>query len=484
MKAPANTPGGGPALALYIDGAWRSGGGRTTEPVIDPATERQVGAVPHATARDLDDALAAADRAWPAWRRTSSYDRAAILGRAAAVLRREADRIAARITAEQGKTLTEARNETLNSAEMLGWFADQGRRAYGRLVPSRALHHDLAVHKVPVGPIAAFCAWNAPVQTPMRKIAPALAAGCTIIVKGSEEVPAGLVEIAAAFDEAGLPAGVLNVVYGVPAAISEHLIASPIIRKIAFTGSVPVGKHLASMAAAEMKLATMELGGHSPVFVFDDADPVAVAEAAVKAKFRNAGQICYAPTRFYICDRHYAVFAETLARLAKDLRVGPGDDPTSEIGPLTNARRLAAVEALVADAVARGARLLAGGRRIGVRGFFYEPTVLADVPDSARAMTEEPFGPIAMLNRFGGVEEAVSLANRLEYGLAAYAFTHDRRTALAFLRGIESGTVGINTFQVTVPETPFGGVKDSGIGREGGSEGLEAYLTTKLVSAA
>lgn len=472
-----------PELGLYIDGGWRHGDGRAEEAIVDPATGKEIARLSLAEPRDLDDALAAADRAWPSWRRTSSYERAAILGRAAAILRRDCDRIAARITREQGKVPTEARNEVVNSAEMLDWFADEGRRAYGRLVPSRTLHHDLMVRRVPVGPVAAFCAWNAPVQTPMRKIAPALAAGCTIIVKGSEEVPGGLIEIAAAFDEAGLPPGVLNVVFGVPAAVSEHLIASPVIRKIAFTGSVPVGKHLAAMAAGEMKLATMELGGHSAVFVFEDADPVEVAAAAIKAKFRNAGQICYAPTRFYICAAHFDAFAEAFRGRAEALRVGPGDEPSSEIGPLTNARRLAAVEGLVEDAVSRGARLLTGGRRVGKQGFFYAPTVLADVPEAARVMTEEPFGPIAMLNRFGGVEQAIELANRLAFGLAAYAFTHNRRTALAFLRGVESGTVGINTFQVTLPETPFGGVKDSGMGREGGAEGLEAYLTTKFVSA-
>jgi len=484
MTATATHDARRPDLGLYIDGGWRFGNGRSVEAVVDPATEQDVGSLPHATPRDLDDALAAASRAWPVWRRTSSYDRAEILRRAAAVLRRETDRIAGRVTREQGKTLAEAGNEVRNAAEMLDWYADEGRRAYGRLVPQRALHHDLVVRKVPVGPVAAFCAWNAPVQTPMRKIAPALAAGCTIIVKGSEEVPAGLVEIAAAFDEAGLPPGVLNVVFGVPAEISEHLITSPVIRKIAFTGSVPVGKHLAAMAAGEMKLSTMELGGHSAVFVFEDADPLAVAKAAVHAKFRNAGQICYAPTRFYICDRHYDAFAEAFATAATALRVGPGDSPDSDIGPLTNARRLNAVEALVADAVDRGARLLAGGRRIGDRGFFYLPTILADVPDTARVMSEEPFGPIAMLNRFAGVDQALERANRLPYGLGAYAFTRDRATALAFLNGVESGTVGINTFQLTVPESPFGGVKDSGIGREGGAAGLEAYLTTKFVSAA
>jgi succinate-semialdehyde dehydrogenase/glutarate-semialdehyde dehydrogenase len=469
-------------LGLFIGGEWRGAEGRITEAVIDPATEEQVDSLPHASAQDLDDALAAACDAFEGWRRTSSFDRSAILRRAADILRRDRDRVALRVTREQGKPLTESRNEVANSADMLVWFADEGRRTYGRLIPARAVGQEYKVLRVPVGPVAAFCAWNAPVQTPMRKIAPALAAGCTIIVKGSEEVPGGLVELARVFEEAGLPAGVLNVVFGVPATISEHLIRSPIIRKITFTGSVPVGKHLAAMAAAEMKHATMELGGHSAAFIFDDSDPRRIAAATLNAKFRNAGQICYAPTRFYVCERHYETFAAELARLAGDLKIGPGDKPDTQIGPLTNKRRLESVRGLVEDAVHRGARLRLGGKRMGDRGYFFEPTILTDVPDDARVMNEEPFGPIATIGRFEGIEQAVSLANRLNYGLAAYIFSESRKTILAWLDGVESGTVGVNTFQITLPETPFGGVKDSGMGREGGAEGLDAYLVTKFVS--
>lgn len=471
-------------LGLFIDGGWRRGEGRVLEPVIDPATGEQVDLLPHASGTDLDDALTAAGRAFPQWRRTSSYDRAAILRRAAAILRRDLDRIAARVTRENGKPFAESRNETASSADMLDWFADEGRRAYGRLTPPRAVGQELTVLRVPVGPVAAFCAWNAPVQTPMRKIAPALAAGCTIIVKGSEEVPAGLVEIAAAFAQAGLPPGVLNVVFGVPPTVSDHIIASPVIRKITFTGSVPVGKLLAAKAASDMKHVTMELGGHSAAFVFDDADPAEVAAQAVKAKFRNAGQICYAPTRFYVCERHYTSFVSEFTRLTAALRVGPGWEASTEVGPLTNQRRLEAVDRLVQDAVSRGARALTGGGRVGEAGFFYAPTLLSDVPDGARVMNEEPFGPIATVGRFNEVDQAVTLANKLAYGLAAYIFTQSRTTVLKFLDGVESGTVGVNTFQITLPETPFGGVKDSGLGREGGSEGLDAYLTTKFVSVA
>lgn len=467
---------------LLINGSWVSGEGRKTEPVINPATEETVGQVTHTTAADLDRALTAMADGADTWRRTSAFDRSKLLRRTADLIRRDGEELAHMITVEQGKPLFESRGEVTNSADMLDWFAEEARRAYGRLIPPRDPQFQQMVFRVPVGPVAALCAWNAPVMTPSRKMAPALAAGCPVIVKGSEETPGATVALFRLFEEAGVPPGVINLVFGDPPMISDHLLTSPVIRKVTFTGSVPVGKMLAAKAGANMKQMTMELGGHSPVLVFEDTDVDAVAAAAVKAKFRNAGQICFSPTRFYVQDAVFGDFTSAFTEKANALQIGNGLDDNTEMGPLTNARRLESIRDMVTDAEQRGISVATGGKRHGNKGYFWEPTILLDAGDDAVVSNDEPFAPIAIVNRFSDRNEAISKANRLPYGLAAYAFTRSIDNSAAVMDGIESGTMAINHFQVTIPETPFGGVKDSGIGREGGSEGLEPFLVSKFVS--
>jgi len=469
-----------PMPSLFIAGEWMNAAARITEPVINPATEEVLGQLPHATIDDLDRALAAAQAAFKIWRRVAPYDRAKVLRKAADLLRERAEAIAVSITLEQGKPLAESRGEVAVSADTLDWFADEGRRAYGRLIPARSASTEMRVLREPVGPVAAFCAWNAPMANPVRKLAPALAAGCSVILKASEETPAGAMALAKALDDAGLPKGALNLVFGVPDEISKYLIASDVIRKVTFTGSVPVGKLLATRAAAAMKQMTMELGGHSPVFVFEGADIEKAAQAAVVIKFRNAGQICFSPSRFYVQDRIYEKYFSAFAARAKSIAVGDGMRDGTQMGPLANARRVKAMAAFVDDAKAHGATVVAGGERAGNRGYFWAPTLIADAPDDSQIATQEPFGPIATIGRFGDLDDAIRIANRLPYGLAAYAFTPSIAIINDFIANVDSGTVGINSFQVVLPETPFGGVKDSGIGREGGAEGIEPYLVSKF----
>ncbi len=473
-----------PQPTLFIDGEWLSGGGRDTLPVRNPATGEAVAQLPVATLADLDAALNAARRTYPAWRATSAYDRAAILRRAAALMRERAAYIGRVSTIEQGKVLAESTAEAAASGDIFDWFAEEARRAYGRIVPSKHPGVRHMVLKEPVGPVAAFTPWNFPLTIPSRKLAAALAAGCTVVIKPAEETPGACLELARALDDAGLPKGVLNVVFGDPATISEHLIASPVIKKISFTGSTAVGKHLAELAARGMKKTTMELGGHAPVLVFEDADLDAAVAATARTKYRNAGQICIAPTRFYVHDSLHDRFVKRFAARAAALTVGNGLDRGSDMGPMANGRRIDTMRALVGDAVAHGARLETGGERIGNIGNFWQPTVLSDVPDAADIMNVEPFGPIAITQRFADVDAAIEQANRLPYGLAAYAFT--RSTALAQALGdrIEAGMIGINFGILTGPETPFGGIKESGHGSEGGIEGLEGYLITKYVAQA
>lgn len=470
-------------LHLLIDGDWLDGTGRTAGDVVNPATGGTLAALPHATPADLDRAADAAGRAFPGWRATTAFDRAQIIRRAAGLLRERADRIAAQMVLEQGKPLAEARMEVMAAADVFDWTADEGRRTYGRIVPSRAPGTRWMVTREPVGPVAAFTPWNIPAVIPARKISAALASGCTMVLKPAEETPATALELARALADAGLPKGVLNVVFGVPAQVSAHLIAHPAIRKITFTGSTVVGQQLAVLAAqAGVKRCTMELGGHAPVLVFDDADLDHALRVMVPFKYRNAGQVCISPTRFYVQDSLHDRFVDGFARAAEAIRVGDGMDPATQMGPLANPRRVAAMEALVTDAVDRGARLVTGGSRGDNRGNFYRPTVLADVPDDARVMNEEPFGPLAITARFATVDQAIAQANRLPFGLAAYAFTGSARTATQVSDGVEAGMIGINNALISMTETPFGGVKQSGYGSEGGTEGMDAYLVTKFVS--
>ena len=471
-----------PDVLLYIDGIWRPSSDGRSLPVHDPATAGQIGTVAHASRDDLDAALAAADRGFQTWRRTSAFDRAKLMRKAADLLRQRAEMIATLMVRENGKPLTQARLETLAGADIIDWFAGEAQRTYGQVIPSRAPDVLQLTLKLPVGPVAAFTPWNFPINQVVRKLCGALAAGCSIIVKAPEETPASPAELIRAFADAGLPAGVANLVFGVPAEISEYLIPHPVIRKISFTGSTPVGKHLAALAGSHMKRATMELGGHAPVIIAGDADLDLAAATIIPQKFRNAGQVCISPTRYLVHDSLADAFADRFTKAAQALKVGNGLDPTTEMGPLANPRRIPALEALVADALEHGATLLAGGRRIGNEGWFFEPTVLADVPVSARIMNEEPFGPVAIVNRFADMDDAIAEANRLPFALGAYAFTRDSATATRLGAEVEAGMLSINHLGFALPEVPFGGMKDSGHGTEGGSEAIEAYLETRFVT--
>ncbi len=469
-------------LKLFIGGEWLSSEGRHVEPVINPATEEVIGQLPHASTADLDRALEAARDSFPRWRALAPHERGKILRKAADLLRERTEHIARLATLEEGKTIAETRWEVSLSADIFDWYAEEGRRAYGRVLPQRASGVRMTVLKEPVGPVAAFAPWNFPIGNPARKIGAALGAGCPCILKPAEETPASALEVARALVDAGLPKGVLSVVFGVPSQVSTHLLQSPIIRAISFTGSTVVGKQLMKLAADGMKRTTMELGGHAPVLVFDDVDVDQVLDQSIIAKFRNAGQICVSPTRFYLHDKIYDRFVAGFTARAKALRVGDGSSDSTQMGPLAHPRRLAAMETLLADAQTRGARLQTGGSRLGHKGYFWEPTVLSDVPNSARIMNEEPFGPVALLNRFSKFDEVIEQANRLPYGLAAYAFTNTARTVNLLGEQIEAGMIGINSFGISVPESPFGGVKESGHGSEEGIEGLEACLVTKFVA--
>jgi succinate-semialdehyde dehydrogenase/glutarate-semialdehyde dehydrogenase len=471
-------------LKLYIDGQWLGADNRKSEDVINPANGKVLARLPHASKADLDNALAAADKAFKTWSKTTAYDRSNFLRKAANLLRERADHVARVQTQEQGKPFPESRIEVMTSADIIDWYAEEGRRAYGRIVPGRMKGIRQIVVQEPVGVAAAFTPWNFPTLTPIRKIAGALAAGCTLIIKASEEVPGGCVELVKCFADAGVPAGVLNLVFGVPAEVSEHLVPSPIVKKVSFTGSVPVGKHLAAMAARGMKRATMELGGHSPVLVFDDVDPVKAADTIAAFKYRNAGQVCISPTRFYVQEKNYSKFVERFVEYAKGLTLGDGLEKETKMGPLANPRRLDAMESFVNDARARGGKIATGGNRHGNQGFFFEPTVITDIPDDSKIMTEEPFGPLAPIVPFKTFDEVIERANSLPFGLASYAFTSSSATANAVGDAIQAGMVGINSVAVSTPETPFGGVKDSGYGSEGGIEGLQAYLNTKFISQA
>src|SRR5580700_915024 len=409
-------------LALHIGGNWLNGDGRQGEDVVNPATEKALGRLPHASASDLDEALAAAKKGLEVWRATSAYDRAKVLRKAANLVRERAEPIARIMTQEQGKVLGESRLEVLTTADIIEWFAEEGRRAYGRIIPGRAKGTRQIVVQEPVGVVAAFTPWNFPTLTPARKIGGALAAGCALILKASEETPGACVEIVRCFADAGLPAGVLNLVFGVPAEVSEHLLAKDAVRKISFTGSIPVGKHLAALAAKGMKRTTMELGGHSPVMVFADADPEKAADTIAAFKYRNAGQVCISPTRFYVQEDVYSRFLKRFTEYANGIKLGDGLEKGITMGPMANARRIEAMEGFVNDAKSRGGKIQTGGKRHGNQGFFYEPTVITDIPDDAKVMKNEPFGPLAPVVTFKTFDEVEQRANSLEYGLAAYAF--------------------------------------------------------------
>jgi succinate-semialdehyde dehydrogenase/glutarate-semialdehyde dehydrogenase len=472
-----------PNTQLFIDGHWRDASDGRSLAVLNPATGREIGRVAHATLADLDAAIAASQKGFRAWSEMAPAERSRVMRQAAALLRQRAGEIAPLMTLENGKPLAESKGETLAAADIIDWFAEEGFRAYGRIVPSRgkpALRQ--MVLKDPLGPVAAFTPWNFPINQVVRKLAPALAAGCSVVLKAPEETPAAPSALVRAFQDAGLPSGVLALVFGDPATISGHLIAHPAIRKITFTGSTSVGKQLAALAGRHMKRVTMELGGHAPVIVCEDADVALAVKAAGGFKFRNAGQVCISPTRFLVHESIQAAFADALGAWARRLKVADGLEEGCQMGPLANPRRLAALQDLCADAVRKGATVLAGGQRIGEAGNFWQPTVLADVPLEARVFNEEPFGPVAAIRSFSTLEEAITEANRLPYGLAAYAFTHALKSADELARRLEVGMLWVNMPAMPTAEMPFGGVKESGYGSEGGPEAMEAYLNTRSVS--
>jgi len=473
-----------PEPRLLIGGRWLDGAGRRTGPVLDPATEAVLAELPHATTADLDAALEAAAAAFETWKALAPDRRGRILRDAATLLRERKDAIARIATIESGKPLAQTRIEVAMSADIFDWYAEEGRRAYGRVLPRRASGTRMTVVKEPVGPVAAFAPWNFPLGNPARKLGAALAAGCSCILKPAEETPASAMNIATALMDAGIPDGVVALVFGVPDAISTRLLGSPVIRKISFTGSIPVGKHLMRLAADGMKRTTMELGGHAPVIVGEDVDIDKVLDLSVAAKFRGAGQVCVSPTRFLVQESRYREFVDGFADRAARLKVGDGLDESTQMGPLIHARRLAAITELVDEAKAAGATIVAGGRRLGRPGYFFAPTVLADVPPAARIMNEEPFGPVALINPYATLEAAIAEANRLPYGLAAFAFADSSRTIRRMGESLEAGMVGINTYAISVPESPFGGIKESGHGSEEGIEGLEACLLTRFISEA
>ena len=469
-------------VSLFIDGLWCAGASGKSEPIVNPATGQAMARLAHADRADLDRALAAADRGFRQWRAVSAFERSKVLRKAGELMRERAAAIGELMTQEQGKPLAEAKMEASAAADLMDWFAEEARRTYGRIVPARAEGVTQMVMKEPVGPVAAFTPWNFPINQAVRKVSAALAAGCSVILKGPEETPASCAELIRAFADAGVPAGVVNLVFGVPSEISSYLIAHPVIRKITFTGSTAVGKQLAALAGQHMKRVTMELGGHAPAIVFEDADIDAAARMLAGAKFRNCGQVCVSPTRFLVQERALARFVDSFVAAASKVKVGNGMDPETRMGPLANSRRIDAMLGFVDDAVGKGAKLVLGGKRIAGAGYFFEPTVLTEVPADARILSEEPFGPIAPIGSFKSFDEAVAEANRLPFGLAAYAFTRSLKTATAIGHAIESGMVSINHFGLALPEVPFGGMKDSGYGSEGGSEAIEAYLNTKFVT--
>lgn len=471
-----------PPLYLYIDGEFIGAERRDGQDVRDPATLEVLGKLPWATQGDLDHAIESSHRAFQIWRISSPLERSSVLRKVADLARQRASEIGRNITLDNGKPLPEAIGEVMNSAEHAEWSAEECRRIYGRVIPSRNPAVRQLVVREPVGVCAAFSPWNFPFSQAIKKVAAAIGAGCTVILKGPEESPSAVVAMAQLFHDAGLPAGVLNIVWGVPSDVSKHLIESSRVRKVTFTGSVPVGKQLAAMAGLHMKRISMELGGHSPVLVFDDADIHQAASLLARFKMRNAGQVCVSPTRFYVQDRVYERFVERFCDVIRGIKVGHGLEEGTQMGPLIHGRRLAAVEDLVDDAIKRGAEVVTGGQRVGDAGHFYAPTVLVGIDDDARVMNEEPFGPVAPITRFTDVDEVLARANSVPFGLASYVFTHSVQIATKVSNGLEAGMVNINHFGMAHPELPFGGVKDSGIGSEGGTETFDGYLVTKMIT--
>ena len=471
-----------PQLSLYIDGEFIHGGGRHEQDILNPATQAVIGKLPHATRVDLDQALAAAARAFESWKKSSPIERSNVLRRVAELARSRAQEIGRGITMDQGKPLAESVGEVMFCAEHAEWHAEECRRIYGRVIPARHPAVRQTVLREPVGVVAAFSPWNFPFNQAIRKVSAAVGAGCAVILKGPEDAPSAVLAIARLFHDAGLPKGVLNIVWGVPSDVSNHLIESPVVRKITFTGSTAVGKMLAAKASALMKRSTMELGGHAPVIVCDDADVEAAIALLVPYKFRNAGQVCISPTRFYVQDGVYERFVAGFVEKTSALKVGDGLVEGTQMGPLAQQRRVGAVAGFIDDARERGASILVGGAPLPGVGNYFAPTVVADLPDNARLLREEPFGPVAGMIRFKTVDEALRRANGLPYGLASYVFTRSNHNAHVLSTGLAAGMVSVNHLGLALAETPFGGINDSGMGSEGGLETFDGYLNTKFIT--
>ncbi len=469
---------------MYIDGKWCEAESGGTLGVINPATEEIIQDVAYGTRGDAARAVAAAGRAMPAWMKQSAYDRARVLKKTAELMRERADAIARTLTTEQGKPLAEAKAEVLHSADTFEWFAEEGKRAYGQVIPNTLPGKRHMTIKHPVGVVAAISPWNFPITLQARKIAPALAAGCTIVCRPASQTPLCLIQVFECLVEAGLPAGVANLVIGPAQEMADEFLENPTVRKISFTGSTEVGKQLMRAAADQVKRLSLELGGHAPFIVFPDADPEVGAKIAVTGKFRNNGQVCIAPSRFYVHERVAKKFTEATVEAARKLKLGNGLEPGVEVGPMFEKKALASTQELVDEARGRGARVLTGGKRSDAfdRGYFFEPTVLTDVPTAAKLMVEEPFAPVMPILNFDNLDEVIRQANNTRYGLAAYVFTNDLTTAWKMAEGIEAGIIGINDPVPATPQAPFGGMKESGLGRELAHEGLEAYLETKYIA--
>lgn len=471
-----------PNTKLYIGGEWSDASGGKTLDVVNPINGEVIGNVAHASRTDLERAVQAVASGFKTWSATSAFERYKVIRRAASLLRDRLEDAARLLTTDEGKPLSESRLEVNSCADLLDWFAEEGRRTYGRVIPSRGVSIQQYAVKDPVGPAVGFTPWNFPMSQIVRKLGPAISAGCSIIIKGPEEAPAAPAVLFQCLHDAGVPAGVVNLVFGTPSEISEFLVPHPVIRKVSFTGSVQVGKHLASLAGLHMKRVTMELGGHAPVIVADDANIDAATTALVAAKFRNGGQVCISPTRFLIQTNVHDEFVDSFVKKTKALKVGDGLADGVHVGPLINERRRAAVESLIEDAVSKGAKIETGGHRIGNSGFFFEPTVLTGVTTDMRAMNEEPFGPVALVKSFSDLGEAIEEAGRLPFGLGSYAWTSSASNARRLAQGVQAGMLSINHIGLGLPETPYGGVRDSGYGYEGGSEALEAYMNTRFIT--
>ncbi len=467
-----------PNIGLFIGGEWVDS--KEHLPIVNPSNETRIGQIPVVCEEQLDNAVCAAEEGFRIWSRIAPLERSRIILEASRLMRERREEIAQSISLELGKPIRQSRLEVIRGCEFFEWDAAEGQRLYGRVIPS-APHRRYLVVRQPIGCVASFSPWNFPMSQPARKIAGALASGCSVILKPAENTPAGSFHIARAFEDAGLPPGVLNLVYGKPAEISEYLIPRGEIRLVAFTGSTAVGRSLTMLASAHMTPVLMELGGHAPVIVCDDVDAQEVGAMSAIRKMRNAGQVCTSPTRFFVHEKLYPDFVESFLRQVGTMKVGVGLDEDTDIGPVAHYRRLEVLQNLVNDAEERGGKVLAGGYRRIDKGYFFEPTVLTEVPNDANIMQVEPFGPVAVINPVASLDQGIEMANSVPYGLAAYAFTHSAANVDQLINEVEAGNLSINTLEASVPETPFGGVKASGYGREGGDEGLLHYTIVKNV---